>query len=275
MKIKSEYLGKEFDVEVNETVMDGRKVQLIPHSVLTDIFYNQLPRDKGIRHEIEMTHVSLAHCVAKCTIIDNEGRRIIEIGESVRSMLVTEIAKSIPATMAQIRAFDRAVIRYLALPDKNLYSKEELETELGGSDSNAAPATEKAKANAKPAAKAKDDRKTDEAESAPEDVMPLDDFDTEAAIQDYALTDSDDGMADIPPFLEEEAAKATNQTGGARESAGATVVNFGKFMNKGKTVAQICDDPKNLEWAKWAIRQTADTKAKREQIEAIKVYIGA
>ena len=35
MKIKSEYLGKEFDVEVNETVMDGRKVQLIPHSVLT------------------------------------------------------------------------------------------------------------------------------------------------------------------------------------------------------------------------------------------------
>lgn len=255
MKIKSEYLGKEFDVEVNETVMDGRKVQLIPHSVLTDIFYNQLPRDKGIRHEIEMTHVSLAHCVAKCTIIDNEGRRIIEIGESVRSMLVTEIAKSIPATMAQIRAFDRAVIRYLALPDKNLYSKEELETELGGSDSNAAPATEKAKANAKPAAKAKDSRKTDEAESAPEDVMPLDDFDTEAAIQDYALTDSDDG--------------------GARESAGATVVNFGKFMNKGKTVAQICDDPKNLEWAKWAIRQTADTKAKREQIEAIKVYIGA
>lgn len=259
MKIKSEYLGKEFDVEVNETVMDGRKVQLIPHSVLTDIFYNQLPRDKGIRHEIEMTHVSLAHCVAKCTIIDNEGRRIIEIGESVRSMLVTEIAKSIPATMAQIRAFDRAVIRYLALPDKNLYSKEELETELGGSDSNAAPATEKAKANAKPAAKAKDSRKTDEAESAPEDVMPLDDFD----------------MADIPPFLEEEATKATNQTGGARESAGATVVNFGKFMNKGKTVAQICDDPKNLEWAKWAIRQTADTKAKREQIEAIKVYIGA
>ena len=69
MKIKSEYLGKEFDVEVNETVMDGRKVQLIPHSVLTDIFYNQLPRDKGIRHEIEMTHVSLAHCVAKCRCV--------------------------------------------------------------------------------------------------------------------------------------------------------------------------------------------------------------
>lgn len=262
MKIKSKYLNCEFDVEITDTVIDGRKVNLIPHSTLTDIFYNQLPREKGIRHEIDMTHISLAHCVAKCTIIDNDGRRIIEIGESVRAMLKTEIAKSIPATMAQIRAFDRAVIRYLDIPDKNMYAEEEFNVDAENGQN-----VEK---------KGADNKQKKEEKELLEEALLSDDIGENAVIEDFALTDLDDSAAEIPAFIEKETAQAeaSGQTGGDRERAGATIVNFGKFMNKGMTVAQICDKPQNLEWAKWAIRQTGDTKEKKAQIEAIKLYIG-
>lgn len=271
MKIKSKYLDCEFDVEINEKTVGDRKVQLIPHSVLTDIFYNRLPRDKGIRHEIEMTHISLAHCVAKCTIIDNESRRIIEIGESVRSTLVTNIAKSIPATMAQIRAFDRAVIRYLDLPDKNLYSNEELETAI---DDNANAVSDKPdQADREKSASIKPEERKELSDAA----SVSDDFDLDPVIQDFEIPDNEiENEKDIPSFIKNEISEAekAGQNGNDRKIAGATIVNFGKFMNKQMTVAQICDDPKNLEWAKWATRQTADTQAKKEQIEAIKRYIG-
>ena len=116
----SKYLDKDFNIKAE----DFEDVQIIPHSILEDIFFNQITTEYAPSYEESLEYVNEKHAVVKCTVNDKKGRHIECIGESTDANLKTEIAQGIPVTMAEIRAFDRAVIRYLAFKGK-VYSESE------------------------------------------------------------------------------------------------------------------------------------------------------
>lgn len=123
-KLKSEYLGKEFEVSSFEAQEEGETVEVVSHTALQDIAHNLLPPELKTQYSLEPLFLSPNHCVAKCVFADNTGRRIIEIGESMPNSLSTEIARNHPATMAFNRAFDKAFLRYLNVPGKVLSNLE-------------------------------------------------------------------------------------------------------------------------------------------------------
>lgn len=123
-KLKSEYLGKEFEVASFEAQDEGETVEVVSHTALQHIAHNLLPTELKTQYSLEPLLLSPNHCVAKCVFADNTGRRIIEIGESMPSSLSTEIARNHPATMAFNRAFDKAFLRYLDVPGKVLSNSE-------------------------------------------------------------------------------------------------------------------------------------------------------
>ena len=113
--IKSKYLNKEFEFEPVEMQRDDGIITILSHATLEDIIHNQMSKAQKITYDLLPVHTSRNHCVYKCVIQDGSGRTIQSIGESVYDSLKSSIAKTIPAIMASIRAFDRAVIRYLDL----------------------------------------------------------------------------------------------------------------------------------------------------------------
>ena len=142
-KIKSNYLGMEFDVPMYDIMLNGQDTSLVPHDALEDIILNQIPAEYGVKYDKVVEKAERDHAVVKCTITDAKGRRVQCLGESVAETLYSDIARGIPVTMAEIRAFDRAAIRYLDLPGK-VYSKDE----LGPCETKPAP---QAEAQAQPA----------------------------------------------------------------------------------------------------------------------------
>jgi len=110
--IQSRYLKRDFSFTPATMDRADGQVTIIPHNVLWDILHNQIT-DKSLMYEYIPVSVTKDHCFIGCTIRDAGGRSVTEFGESTAETLKSSIAKGIPATMAQIRAFDRAAIRYL------------------------------------------------------------------------------------------------------------------------------------------------------------------
>ena len=66
-------------------------------------------------------------CVFEATATDSiTGFKEVEIGESNSKNLKSTIAKENPAIMAQYRAYDRALIQLLDLPNRKVYSNNEI-----------------------------------------------------------------------------------------------------------------------------------------------------
>lgn len=129
--IKSNYLGRDFEFEpANMVGDDGNPITIIPHNILFDIIQNRLTEAEHATYEYRTHLVSREHSFVECIISDRKGRCIRDFGESVPESLKSDIAKTIPGTMAAIRAFDRAAIRYLDFAcDGKVYSDNEISTE--------------------------------------------------------------------------------------------------------------------------------------------------
>ena len=129
--IQSNYLGRGFDFEpVQMNGDDGNPITIIPHNILFDIIQNQLQEKEGVTYEYRTHLVSREHSFVECIMSDQNGRCTSEFGESVQESLKSEIAKTIPGTMAAIRAFDRAAIRFLDFAcEGKVYSDNEISTE--------------------------------------------------------------------------------------------------------------------------------------------------
>lgn len=129
--IKSNYLGRDFEFEpANMVGDDGNLITIIPHNILSDIIQNRLTEAEHATYEYRTHLVSREHSFVECIISDRKGRCIRDFGESVPESLKSDIAKTIPGTMAAIRAFDRAAIRYLDFAcDGKVYSDNEISTE--------------------------------------------------------------------------------------------------------------------------------------------------
>lgn len=129
--IQSKYLGRDFNFEpVQMSGDDGNPITIIPHNILFDIIQNQLTADEAVSYKYQVNLVSRDHCFIECTMTDKKGRFIQEFGESVPETLKSDIAKTIPGTMAAIRAFDRAAIRFLDFAcEGKVYSDNEISTD--------------------------------------------------------------------------------------------------------------------------------------------------
>lgn len=129
-KMYSSYLDREIDVSFKETQVDGEPTTIITHDSLEDVILNQIP-DYNVKYDKTLEFCGPDHWVVKCTISDKNGRRVQNFGESINETLYTPIGRTIPAIMAEIRAFDRAAIRYLNLPGKVYSNEEAVEVDLG------------------------------------------------------------------------------------------------------------------------------------------------
>lgn len=163
--IRSNYIGREFPFNLITYQRSDGPVSILKHDDLFDIIQNQISGENRVTYHFEFPLVSAAHCFAICTMTDGTGRTVQECGESMPETLTTFIAKNIPATMAAIRAFDRAAIKFLDLDCKGkAYSdqeipEKEIQTALKNHPSGpeSVPAAEKPKGTDIPNKKTKPD----------------------------------------------------------------------------------------------------------------------
>ncbi len=127
-KIYSDYLREEFDAVLIERQDGDRVLQIVSHDSLEIIAHNHIPPELGFTYDYNIVKASPEHSVVTCTAADNTGRRIVIVGESLPATLEGDIQMSYPTLMAAKRAFDRAIIRYLALSEK-YFSNLEIPTE--------------------------------------------------------------------------------------------------------------------------------------------------
>lgn len=117
-KLYSNYLKRDFELSLIEKQEGDRVLQIVPHDALEDIIHNQIPLEQGVTYDYRVESTDPNHSVVICIVADQFGRRVVGIGEATPGTLDNEIAKTYPTLIASQRAFDRAVIRYLAFPGK-------------------------------------------------------------------------------------------------------------------------------------------------------------
>ena len=124
MKVYGIYIDREIEIEERED-----KMSIIPHKTL-----EALADEFGVIYDFELLlangYTAAFKCTAEftCTTASGETikRRAVQIGESSKSNLVTEISKQYPLIMASKRAFDRTMIRLFGFTGG--YSDTEIET---------------------------------------------------------------------------------------------------------------------------------------------------
>lgn len=256
-KIKSLYLKTEVEVAYNKTEVNGAPTTIITHDSLEDVILNQVPQELGVKYDKTVEYVAPGHSVVKCTISDKNGRRVQCLGESVEATLYTEISKGIPTLMAEIRAFDRAAIRYLALPGKVYSNEEGVQPDHIASD--------------------RAGNKSGNTVIDPSDYME----DMESSVEDEMVDESGTIVSTVVPTEEStpapsEKAKAetTPEKKDRTKDAGAIIVNFGKFKNAPKTVAEICEDEGEKQWVEFVLNKiNTDDAEKKKQLTAMRYYL--
>lgn len=116
--MRSELLGVDIPTTLTE---DG--LNIITHDTLRRVA-REYPRLNVTLKPLTLTPQM---CVFEATALDTDtGRKETEIGESNPASLKTEISKESPAVMAYYRAYDRALIQLLDLPEGKVYSNNEI-----------------------------------------------------------------------------------------------------------------------------------------------------
>lgn len=116
--MRSELLGVDIPATLTE---DG--LNIIAHDTLRKVV-REYPRLNVTLKPLTLTPQM---CVFEATALDTDtGRKEVEIGESNPASLKTEISKENPAVMAYYRAYDRALIQLLDLPEGKVYSNNEI-----------------------------------------------------------------------------------------------------------------------------------------------------
>lgn len=130
--VYSEYFKQDFSVLTFPST-ENPNIQVISHDSLERIIFNDIPLmypDIGLNFDVCVDYPKIGnaapdpnHFVYRCTIWDKQ-RKVMKVGETKTETLDTEIAKNHPALIAEMRAFDRAAIAYLALPGKSFSTSE-------------------------------------------------------------------------------------------------------------------------------------------------------
>lgn len=116
--MRSELLGIEIPTTLTE---DG--LNIIAHDTLRRVV-REYPR---LNITLKPLTLTPQMCVFEATALDTDtGKKEVEIGESNPASLKTEISKENPAVMAYYRAYDRALIQLLDLPEGKVYSNNEI-----------------------------------------------------------------------------------------------------------------------------------------------------
>lgn len=246
-KLKSEYLGKEFEVTSFEAQEEGETVEVVSHAALEYIAHNLLPKELGVKYDLIPLLLSPNHCVVKCVFADDTNRRIIAIGEAVLNTLSTEIARNHPATMAFNRAFDRALLRYLNVPGKVLSNSESNPTNDAVNDGetvvNVGEAAQKPVEAPQSDVKGGNGVTAPQHENAPQRAP-------ESRKEPPAPKQAPSAQGNAAPRANQPAnnkASSANNTGASSNLAelGKVECNVGQYRNTGTTVAQLYEKNRN------------------------------
>lgn len=117
-------VSKTIGVEVELDECEGG-IKLIRHETIESILHEN---EKKLKVDCVLKCCNPQMVVVECTatLLDT-GKTFFKVGEANPSNLEGEISKKYPATMAYNRAIDRAVIAALGLPQKKVYSSEEIQ----------------------------------------------------------------------------------------------------------------------------------------------------
>lgn len=253
MELYSKYLKEKFDVNITETDGEGKKISVISHDSLRNILVDLSAR-KGVMYSYTPLQVSQVHSVFLCTVEDQSGRKITEIGESTKYTLVGNIGKGYPSLVAAQRAFDRAVIAYLGFDGKFL-SSTELSINIPTLLDEVGPSEISEIAN-----DIYDDQISENEEIQLDPTECYDDIPEEAYI-DYS---SIENAEEVEDQIQEA---VINNDNSKIEELENIVISFGKF--KGKTVSEVATE-KNVGWIKYALGFKQTTRETRTQIDALR-----
>lgn len=141
MKVMSSLLNEEIEIESFQGD-DGREV--LSKNSLLEFYLNELPKkmpEVTREKSFDPIKTDLNHCLCRVTIRDSQGRHIEECGESNTLTLKSDVDKENPFGTAFNRASDKAIRRYLGLP-QDVYSSSEFSQAGAAKDSAMADAAE-------------------------------------------------------------------------------------------------------------------------------------
>ncbi len=304
-KIFSKYLNKEIEVNFWETADTSGTVTIITHDSLEDAILNQAS-DYGVKYDKSLEYVSDTHCVVKCTIADNKGRRIQCFGEAVPATLNTEIALNNPVIMAEKRAFDRAAIRYLNLPGRVYSNDESIQTvsedSLPQNDTvipygsgkeddflssinpeELMPDTDEMNGISEDALSLKNETVIATSSIGSSDaftLLPDEDFEpilpsesvqqqVQKPVPEYSILPNQENTISEPPVTAKSSMSANEHN-----SFGKVEITLGKFATNPTTVEAVCNDPNQATWLNVILSSKSySTGPKAEQVRAIKNYM--
>ena len=235
--VYSEYLNCPIEVKAYAG-KDNPDQIIILHDSLKDVFYNKIPQlkpsDLNIKHERKLVFgvetgptSGMGHFAYSYRIWDNYDRDIYEVGETTAKTANDEIGKNIPIMLAYQRAFDRAVIAYLALPGKCFGSAEGVEY-----DKNSPIITEEFN------------------HILPEEFDILDDnniADIQESILPSPVVSKNNEVEDKPATMTDEAKKEDIPNIPCEE----VMVNIGQYIKDPKPIKEVwASNPSFISWIK-------------------------
>lgn len=265
MKIKSTYLGVEFDIPMKETESAGELVTLIPHDALKDLVYNS-PEAKKLNLQPHSTPIIAepGHYAFICSMSDNTGRRVESMGESIDDTRLTKIARDYPTSMAFNRAFDAAAIDFFGFPGK-VYSDWQIndkQTEQSKVSSNTAGNKEAAKSSGKATKEEKEAPATKG--KANENDKPFPAAETKAAQETTkAAKESKEPVKEETTvkeaITEETAAVETTAEGTQKDEFDETIIVVGSMKRAGLSVRECYKQkPDAVRWIAYSLTGKAE-----------------
>jgi hypothetical protein len=118
MKIHSNRFNQTFEVNAYQSTNErGDEVLIIYHRSLQRLGYEIMATNPNFKVSYKDVATNPKYCVVRCNISDGK-IDVEEVGETTPETLENDISKMYPCTLANNRAYDKALIRYLDIPGK-------------------------------------------------------------------------------------------------------------------------------------------------------------
>ena len=272
MKIFSNTIGRELDVDVIQKEQDGKVMTVITHASLLNIIYNELNICKDpdcIKMEDARPHSP--YPVYRCTIWDKERNRcVIGIGSGKPETLTAEIASNYADESASNRAFDRAAITYLQFPGRQL-SEEEVGIFLPEDITPVIPEATPMDIKMPVSSQAVQDEIVDSSPVEPIMAAPI--SSTTETVEEEPETPFAEAPIDNTPDVDEVEAVPTADI--PADENGDFIVDFGKYEKTPTKLRDVVADEKGLEWAKKCASIPKPNAKIVDKIQVIKDYLNA
>ena len=233
MNIFSKKLGRELNIEAwtqGNTIIIGHKALESTYQEISEIYglqyeYKGNPRDWVVGNN---------HFAVPCVLTDSLGYKVEMIGESLDATLDNEIAKNYPVTMAQNRAFDRAVIAYLGI--EKAYSSNEIPLETEATVSVEYEAEEVQETSVCMTEIPEEEDEMPEMPEIPEKV-------TEETVEETVEESVEEPVSNKEWTVDDVVGKTYEELLAYYKNPGLVPIPFGAA--KGKTIAEATDEQRN------------------------------